>query len=488
MNLPAKFNFSELYTAPKAVDGFLAGNPVSFPVLQALPNLLFHGDNLTALEHLQSPQFAEHIQALGGLKLVYIDPPFAVGSDFFMPVGKTLQTAYTDTWASKKDFLEMLRARLLRIHELLAPDGAIFVHCDWRTSAHMRLLLDEIFGEEQFLGEIIWHYTGGGRSTRYFSRKHDSIFHYAKGKKWTFNIDAVRVPYKSTSNYAKGGIVAKSGKLYLPNPLGTPLDDVWDIPMVNPLAKERVGYPTQKPESLLERIILVASNAGDLVGDFFCGSGTTLAVAQKLGRRWIGSDLGDLAVQTTRQRILALQESHTHCAKNKGETKKLCGKSASTSFMILREQEPNFTLDLLSLACSWSDKKLGEIQPVQHTTSTSHKLLHIQLTKFQPVLPKQDSFKSQLFLQGETLWSKDKAGQREKLLEGWQNFIASWSLGFFAGGSGEKAGEGVFVSLWNSPKALEHNASICMSTALFKKEIFVQLTDIFGQIFWKKLQ
>jgi len=167
--------------------------------------------------------------------------------------------------------------------------------------------MDETFGPERYLNEIIWHYTGGGRSTNYFSKKHDHVLWYAKGKSWTFNIDAIRVPYKETSGYAKGGIISASGKKYEPNPLGTPVDDVWDIPIINPLADERIGYPTQKPEILIERIIKASSDEGDLVADFFCGSGTLAAVAEKLGRKWICSDLGKFAIHTTRKRMIGVQ-------------------------------------------------------------------------------------------------------------------------------------------------------------------------------------
>ena len=132
----------------------------------------------------------------------------------------------------------------------------------------------------------------------------------------TFNADAVRVPYKPDSGYAKAGIVSRRGKLYLPHPLGTPLDDVWDIPIINPMAEERLGYASQKPEKLLERLILAFTSPGDTVADFFCGSGTTLAVAQKTGRRWIGCDAGELAAHMAHERLRLLLERQ----KDQGET------------------------------------------------------------------------------------------------------------------------------------------------------------------------
>ena len=310
-------------------------------------NILFHGDNRELLSSLLHGPMRNVIEAHGGIKLIYIDPPFDVGMDFTAPLavlsepsesdeipgeqkgkrGKRppLRTlAYSDIWGQGADsFLCMLHERLLLMRDLLADDGSLYVHCDWRTAAHLRLVLDEIFGAARFLGDIAWHYTGGGRSSRYFSRKHDRILHYAKTDRWIFNVDAIRVPYTPTSGYAKGGITSAAGKHYTPNPLGTPVDDVWRIPMINPLAKERLDYPTQKPEALLERIIKASSREGDLVADFFCGSGTSLAVAHKLGRKWIGADAGPLAIHTCRKRLIHGQApfllARTHAGGHAGD-------------------------------------------------------------------------------------------------------------------------------------------------------------------------
>lgn len=273
-------------------------------------DLLIHADNLPLLSSLTYGPLREYIEEAGGLKLVYIDPPFAVGADFTAKPGGVGALAYRDIWeGGMSAFLSMLYPRLLLIRELLAKDGSLYLHCDYRTAAYMRLLLDEIFGPGRYLGSIVWHYTGGGRARRWFSRKHDTIFHFARSHSWHFNPDAVRVPYKPTSGYAKAGIVSAAGKRYLPHPDGTPVDDVWDIPMVNPLAAERTGYPTQKPEALLERILLASSRPGDLAADFFCGSGTTAAVARRLGRRCICVDSSALAIQAAQRRLVTLPES-----------------------------------------------------------------------------------------------------------------------------------------------------------------------------------
>lgn len=195
------------------------------------------------------------------------------------------------------------------MRDLLAEDGSLYLHCDQRSSAFLRLFLDHLFGADHFLGEIVWHYTGGGRSRRYFSRKHDTLLHYARSRRWIFRPDEIRVPYAKTSGYARSGIVSAAGKRYAPHPQGTPVDDVWSLPIVNPMSRERLPYPTQKPETLLERIIRASSRPGDLVADFFCGSGTTLAVAERLNRRWLGADASPFAIQTTRKRLLRLRRS-----------------------------------------------------------------------------------------------------------------------------------------------------------------------------------
>lgn len=279
-------------------------------------NKLVCGDNRLILSSLINGPARKVIEDQNGIKLIYIDPPFCTGADFSMPVeigGNSAGTgqaferaAYGDKWESG-EFVRMLAGRLALMHALLAEDGSIYVHCDWRTAPYVRLLLDQVF--KHHVNEIIWHYTGGGRSDRHFSRKHDTIFIYAKTDKFIFNKDEIRIAYKKTSGYAKSGIVARSGRRYLPNPLGTVPDDVWDLPIINPLASERLGYPTQKPEALLERIILASSRKGDLVADFFCGSGTLPAVAQRLGRKWLAADIGALAIHTARKRLIEVIRS-----------------------------------------------------------------------------------------------------------------------------------------------------------------------------------
>ncbi|MCK4304311.1 MAG: site-specific DNA-methyltransferase [Candidatus Eisenbacteria sp.] len=265
-----------------------------------LHGLLVHGDNLELLASLPG--------AIADL--IVTDPPFFTDKIRTVPRSTSrtnsngaTEASFDDRWRDLDQYKKFLRIRLEEARRILKTDGSIVLHLDYRVVHDIRTEMDRIFGRRQFINEIIWHYTGGGRSRRYFSRKHDTLLWYAKGKQWTFNIDAVRVPYESSSGYAHSGIVGRNGKRYRPHPLGTPVDDVWDIPIINPLSKERCGFPTQKPEKLLKRILLAMSNEGDLVIDPFCGSGTSVVVAEQLGRRWIACDVTEQAIAITAKRL-----------------------------------------------------------------------------------------------------------------------------------------------------------------------------------------
>ena len=234
-------------------------------------------------------------------RFIYLDPPFVTGRE---RVGSDSRYRFSDTWKGElEEFIPWLRERIKLMIPLLVANGSLVLHLDWRAAHYARVMLDELFGISGFMNEIIWHYTGGGRSKNRFSCKHDTLLWYAKGPEPLFNIDAIRVPYKESSGYARSGIIAASGKKYEPNPKGTPVDDVWDIPIINPMSRERVGYPTQKPSALLNRLVSALSAKGELVGDFFCGSGTTLAVAEDLGRNWIGADISCEAIRCVQERL-----------------------------------------------------------------------------------------------------------------------------------------------------------------------------------------
>jgi DNA modification methylase len=296
-------------------------------------NKLIWGDNKLILSSLKNGPLRKQIEAEGGLKLIYIDPPFDVGADFSMniEIGEDSFTkkpsvieevAYRDTWGKgPNSFIAMIYERLKLMHALLADDGSIYVHCDYRVNSYMRLILDEIFGKDNFVNEIIWCTTGASRVDKNFPRKHDTILFYSKNGNYIFNKDDIRIPYAEGSlDRANRNVVATGGmnfeKIEL-NESGKVPEDFWvDIQRAARYPGENVGYPTQKSIKLLDRIIKVSSSEDDLVADFFCGSGTTLAVAEKLGRKWIGSDLGRFAVHTTRKRMIGVQRERKVAGKN----------------------------------------------------------------------------------------------------------------------------------------------------------------------------
>lgn len=333
-------------------------------------NKLIWGDNKYVLSSLGSGTVRQQIEAAGGLKLVYIDPPFDVGEDFTTTVeigdsslvkSPTVleRQAFQDTWGNGDDsFVAMIHERLRLIRDLMSDEGTIYIHCDWRVTAYYRLLCDEIFGKENFLNEIIWQSAVGDTSdkNKKFIKSHDTILSYTKSKNYIWNdvfqdySDASEKLYKFEDErgiYRLGGPVDNPGgggyiydlglgevtpkggyrmpketalkwiedgvmivekgkvpqrKLYR-NSDGVRCKDIWD----DIKGEKGLVYATQKPEKLLERIISASSNPGDLVADFFCGSGTTLAVAEKMGRKWIGSDLGRFSINTTRKRLISVQ-------------------------------------------------------------------------------------------------------------------------------------------------------------------------------------
>lgn len=319
-------------------------------------NKLIWGDNKLVLSSLKNGPLREEIEKQGGIKLIYIDPPFDVGADFSMDIeigdeqftkqpSILEELAYRDTWGKGADsFIAMIYERLSLMHDLLADDGSIYVHCDWRVSSYMRLVLDEIFNKENFRNEIIWIYGGKGltNAKNNFVRNYGNILFYSKSETPLLNLKSGKVSESVMGRFGKymnenmqitfGSFRNSGDKLALERATksfisnnnrepedndiagdfseGSMLKDVWsDIPIVrgNKAYDEFVGYPTQKPEALLTRIIKASSNEGDIVADFFAGSGTTLAVAEKLGRKWIGSDLGKFSIHTSRKRLINVQ-------------------------------------------------------------------------------------------------------------------------------------------------------------------------------------
>lgn len=268
---------------------------------------LIRGDNLAVMATLL-PEFE------GKIQLIYADPPFFTnrayparvgrGEDSRKPQEWQLAEGYPDHWDSLDDYLDMLYPRLALMHRLLAPAGTLYLHLDWHADAYARLLLDEIFGADRLLNEIIWLYHGPSPIRRAFNRKHDTILAYTKSAAYTFNVDAVRQPYDpNTVKTFHASPKAGFGKI--PDlARGKVPEDWWYFPVVARLHNERTGYPTQKPAGLLERILLASSNPGDLAADFFCGSGTLPGVAERLGRSWLASDVSERAIHTTASRLV----------------------------------------------------------------------------------------------------------------------------------------------------------------------------------------
>ena len=271
-------------------------------------NRLIFGDNLSVMAALL-PEYE------GRINLIYADPPFFTNRKYPARIGRDedsrkpaewrLAEGYPDHWSNLDSYLDFLYQRLALMKRLLASNGTLYLHLDWHADAYARLILDELFGAENLLNEIIWAYHGPSPIRRAFNRKHDTILAYVKSNEYTFNADAVRAPYNpNTVNTFKSSPKAGFGKV--PDlERGKVPEDWWYFPVVARLHSERTGYPTQKPKALLDRIVLASSNPGDLVADFFCGSGTTPTVATRLGRRFIASDVTWRAVQTTRNRLVA---------------------------------------------------------------------------------------------------------------------------------------------------------------------------------------
>jgi len=301
-------------------------------------NVLYYGDNLDILRRYIKDESVD---------LIYLDPPFKSNQDYNVLFEErngsrstVLIRAFEDTWRWDRGaeeayqdivekgpadvartmvafrtmlgendmlaYLSMMAPRLVELRRVLKSTGSIYLHCDPTASAHLRLLMDAVFGSASFRNEVIWCYKLGGRPKKGWPRKHDVVLFYTKSSSqhaFTFNSDSVRVPYESSGGYVSSGRKVIEGREYKVNPLGKVPEDWWFLSALNRQSKERLGYPTQKPETLLERIIKASSNEGDMVLDPFCGCGTTVAVAQRLRRRWIGIDITHLAITLIKHRL-----------------------------------------------------------------------------------------------------------------------------------------------------------------------------------------
>jgi len=304
---------------PAPASASLLTEAVVFPHGRGYPdarpqNRLVLGDNLAVMSALL-PEYE------GRVNLIYADPPFFTNRKFNARIGQgedsrkpdqwQLAEGYHDNWTDLDAYLQFLYERLALMTRLLAPNGTLYLHLDWHADSYARLMLDELLGPESLLNEIIWTYHGPSPIRTAFNRKHDTILACVKGPNYTFNADAVREPY-NPSTVKTFASSPKAGFGKVPNlARGKVPEDWWYFPVVARLHNERTGYPTQKPEALLERIILASSNPGDLVADFFCGSGTTPLVAARTGRRFLAADETLRAVHTTRKRLTVTEAAFT---------------------------------------------------------------------------------------------------------------------------------------------------------------------------------
>lgn len=364
-------------------------------------NRLILGDNRAVMEGLLP-------ELRGGIDLVYIDPPFDAGQDFTMQIplgedrgmgagrGAEVQAlAYRDIWGEgAESYLQMLYERLVLIRELLSETGSLIVHVNWRVAHLAQLLLDEIFGPGErrgagrpgFRREIIWGYGGGGSVRNGYRRKHDNLFWYTRSDRWTFNPQYR--PY--TDKTRRRGLTAVKGPRYTLRAEGASLETWWTgaevQKILSPTAVENLKFPTQKPESLLERILLTHSNPGDLVADFFCGSGTTGAVAERLGRRWLLVDQSFQGVHLSWKRLAACRDERGIRGAGEWENGGV-EEGSSTPPLLHSPTPPDGTgiapIALYRTACETPEAGVLEIEPFRRADGS----LDLRLAGFRPRLP-----------------------------------------------------------------------------------------------------
>ncbi|MBP5364841.1 MAG: site-specific DNA-methyltransferase [Bacteroidales bacterium] len=320
---------NELVLPSKDMSGLFRGNIPQIPNAFNMAggnagwmNRLIYGDNLLAMQALLAGDAATGLPSLRGkVDLIYIDPPFDSKADYRTKISlpdtdiqqkPTVieQFAYADTWEEGTiSYLKMIYPRLVLMKELLSDKGTLYLHIDWHTASYVKILLDDIFGKDNFRNEIAWCYTAASNTGKDFPKKHDTIYRYSKTDNYFLNKDDIRIPYAEGSiDRANRNVIAREGMKFdaiVLNGNGKVPEDWWvDVQRAARYPGEVVGYATQKPEKLLERIIKASSNEGDLVCDFFGGSGTTAAVAERLGRRWITCDIGKPASLVMRKRFI----------------------------------------------------------------------------------------------------------------------------------------------------------------------------------------
>jgi len=278
---------------------------------------ILQGDNLELLKTIKS----------SSVDLIYMDPPFFTQKTQKLSSKDNITYSFEDTWASIEDYKCFLHNRLIECKRVLKDSGSIFVHCDKTANHHIRLVLDDIFGADMFQNEIIWNYKRWSNSKKGLLNNHQNIYFYSKTKNFKFktiyteyssttNLDQILVERRRDSNSKTTYKLDDNGDYILSKEkIGVPLSDVWNIPFLNPKARERVGYPTQKPILLLEQIIRISTDENDVVLDPFCGSGTTLVASKLLNRNYIGIDLAEEAISITKQRLETIIKTSSNLLK-----------------------------------------------------------------------------------------------------------------------------------------------------------------------------
>ena len=438
-------------------------------------NLLIWGENKSIMRALND-KFSNKIN------LIYIDPPYATGSNFesktFIGESNSFESkkAYSDTWDGGIDeYIDFLYDRLVLMKNLLSENGSIYVHLDWHVSHYIKVILDEIFGKENFKNEIIWAYPAASAKTRrFFIRSFDSILFYTKSSVYTFNDDpGIYMEYSDRVKFAlkeddKGMFYYRGGshngkklsqKVYVTNK-GIFPRDVWtDIPYIRANTLEYQAFSTQKPERLMKRIILASSNRNDIVADFFCGTGTSLTVAEKLGRRWIGSDIAKQAINISRKRILDVWNSNDLI-----DWKKKYGRR-SQPFKIVRSNEDTQAINVCKDFLVENIQKKDIISLIQDTkfvANISKKDSKIIVDLVDYIVPNLNLI-------------KDNIKNRIKKFSDW---IDSWSIDF-------NHQEHSFTTAWISYRTLK-NRKLSLTSVPYNYEekgihkISIKLNDILG--------
>lgn len=423
----------------KASAGFFVAEEI-FAGNQAENNWLVKGDNFHLMKNLIRDR------GMGGkINMIYIDPPFFSQADYGaqIQIGQGKESihvrgkAYSDTWErGMEEYLHMLCLRFLGIHQLLAEDGCLWLHLDWHSVHYVKILLDEIFGAEQFINEVIWNYKSGGTSKKHFSRKHDTLLFYAKTQKYFFQPIKEKSYNRGMKPYRFKGVQEYRDEMGWHTLVN--MKDVWQIDMVGRTSGERTGYATQKPEALLERILTTCTRPGDLCADFFSGSGTLASVASKMDRNWICCDQGSLAVVHTISRLIPGKAGFTYFESPK-----------ALSFLESSELELETSID-----------KVDENQSI----------LTVKIKNFKP---KQ--------LEESHARKKDREAICQLLREDPLKLIEYWSVDFQFDGSLHKGNRA-----WG--KKNENQGMLMRGVIRNQETISLKLVDSFGRVYRKIIQ